>query len=112
METARQEVEHPVKARMRRDGVDIGTLVELNLSSSTDLNLASTVPTYCLGVPGLGKVPKDGTPRVCAGYVAEIKDYYVSLLPVWDKQHQKHPDLGHVGGVNVSFHVIESYRKI
>jgi hypothetical protein len=106
MEQSKQIARDAMKSRMINDQVNLGTLVELTLDLRAELNLMGTVPTYELGTPDEVK------PRVCAGYAVDIEDQHISLLTVWDKEHKKHPDFGHVGGVRVYWDAIASYRKL
>lgn len=98
---------HPAHALFESDNIGTGTLVEVVLREQVALNLATTtVPTYHADATA------PAAARACTGYVCELTNDYLSLLPVWDKTKNKHPDQGHVGGININWDAVKTYRRL
>jgi|GEM_PF-3708401 len=90
----------------KKEGVDIGTLVEVTLKSGAKFNVqTSTVPAYHAPEKDTHK-PSD---KRYVGFVAVMNEQYVGILPGWNDKLRKNPEPGHIGGVHFDWDAIYSY---
>lgn len=95
---------------LKNHGIKEGRLVSMILLEDSQFNVqTTTVPTYCSedheGHQLGGRKPGD---KMYAGFVAEMDEKGISLLPGIDRKTVKNPEPGYIGGTRFDYNAIHS----
>ena len=97
--------------QMKNEGVDIGAKVDILLKRNVHFNIqTTTVPTYHLARDG--GLPSEPSERSFTGYVAEIDERTVGIVPGWDHEKNCNAESGYIGGVRIDLDAIDTYEVL